>query len=196
MMRRFDGRPFVTGSDAVVDSAMDFAGAVAGTAAPPEVLADLCLLDVRYRGFDGRLHLGQLVVHRELAAELREIFTRMERWGFPIGRVVPAVRYCWSDEASMAADNTSAFNYRLIAGTDRLSRHATGRALDINPLRNPAVYPDGRIVPAGAVYRPGDPGTFTGDDPVVLTFREQGWRWGGDFTHLRDYHHFEKSGAL
>ena len=117
----------------------------------------------------------------------------METVGLP-GRPAPfpIVRYGWSDEASMAADNTSAFNYRLIAGTDRLSRHATGRALDINPRRNPAVYPDGRIAPAGAVYRPGSPGTFTGEHPVVLAFRERGWRWGGDFTHLQDYHHFEK----
>jgi peptidoglycan L-alanyl-D-glutamate endopeptidase CwlK len=92
----------------------------------------------------------------------------------------------------MAADNSSAFNYRLIAGTDRLSRHALGRAVDINPRENPAIYPDGRIVPAGAVRRPGKPGTFTEDHPVVRAFREKGWRWGGDFTHLRDYHHFEK----
>jgi hypothetical protein len=185
----------VADSGAVVDSAMDFAAAVAGTAAPPEALEDLCLIDVRYRGFDGRLHLGQLVVHRELAAEVREIFARILRWGFPIGRAVPIVRYGWSDELSMAADNTSAFNYRLIAGTARLSRHATGRALDINPLRNPVVHPDGRISPAGAVYRPGDPGTLTGDDPVVLAFRERGWSWGGGFSHVRDYHHFEKQGA-
>jgi peptidoglycan L-alanyl-D-glutamate endopeptidase CwlK len=185
----------MTDGGVVVDSAMDFAEAVAGTAGPPEVLETLCLIDIRYRGFDGLLHLGQLVVHRELALEIREIFTRMEGWGFPVGRAIPLVRYGWSDEGSMAADNTSAFNYRLIAGTDRLSRHAEGRALDINPLRNPAVYPDGRISPSGAVYRPGDPGTFTGNDPVVLAFREQGWHWGGDFTHLLDYHHFEKSGA-
>lgn len=186
----------MTDDSVVVDSAMDFAGAVADTAAPPEVVGALQLIDVRYRGFDGRLHLGQLVVHRELAADLREIFSRMERWGFPIGRAVPIMRYGWSDEASMAADNTSAFNYRPIAGTERLSCHATGRAIDINPFRNPAVYPDGRIAPAGAVYRPGAPGTFTGGDPVVLAFREHGWRWGGDLTHLRDYHHFEKPGAF
>jgi peptidoglycan L-alanyl-D-glutamate endopeptidase CwlK len=182
----------VTDDGVIVDSAMDFAGAVAGTAAPQGVLEALCLIDVRYCGFDGRRHTGQLVVHRELAAEIREIFSRLERWGFPIGRAVPLVRYGWSDETSMVADNTSSFNYRLIAGTDRLSRHATGRALDINPLRNPAIYPEGRITPAGAVYRPGDPGTFTGGHPAVLAFREHGWRWGGDFAHIHDYHHFEK----
>jgi peptidoglycan LD-endopeptidase CwlK len=176
----------------IMDRAMDFAGAVKGAAAPRAVLDALCLIDVRYVGSDGRLHAGQLVIHRELAAEIREIFSLLVKWSFPVGRVIPIVRYGWSDEASMAADNTSAFNYRLVAGTDRLSRHATGRALDINPWRNPAIYPDGRITPAGATYRPGSPGTFTAQHPAVLAFRERGWRWGGDFDHVRDNHHFEK----
>lgn len=176
----------------IVDSAMDFGEAVAGTAAPREVLDALRLIDVRYRGFDGRLHAGQLVIHRELAAEVRAIFALLARENFPVGGAVPIIRYGWSDETSMAADNTSAFNYRFIAGTKMLSRHATGRALDINPRRNPALYPDGRIAPAGAFYRPGDPGTFTGGNQAVSAFRERGWRWGGDFDHMRDYHHFEK----
>lgn len=176
----------------IVDSAMAFGEAVLGTTAPRELLDTLCLVDLRYRGFDGRLHEGQIVIHRELAEEVREIFSLLEKWGFPVGGAVPIVRYGWSDDASMAADNTSAFNYRFIAGTERLSRHATGRAVDINPLRNPALYRDGRIAPPEALYRPGDPGTFTGGHPAVLAFRERGWRWGGDFDHMRDYHHFEK----
>jgi len=176
----------------IVDSAMDFAEAVVGSTAPREVLDALCLIDVRYWGFDGRLHAGQLVIYRELATEIREIFSLLQRENFPVGGAVPIVRYGWSDEASMAADNTSAFNYRFIAGTETLSRHATGRALDINPRRNPAIYPDGRIAPVGAEYRPGTPGTFTGEHPVVCAFRERGWRWGGHFDHMRDYHHFDK----
>jgi peptidoglycan LD-endopeptidase CwlK len=178
----------------IADSAMDFAQAMAGTAAPQELLESLSLIDVRYMGFDGRLHRGQLLVHRDLAAELRELFTLMEERRFPIAGVIPIVRFGWSDVASMAADNSSAFNYRVIAGTDHLSRHAVGRAVDINPRENPAVYPDGRTAPAGTVWRPGEPGTFTGDHPVVLAFRERGWRWGGDFNHITDYHHFEKAG--
>lgn len=178
--------------EVIVESAMAFAEAVAGTAAAREVVETLCLIDVRYRGFDGRLHVGQLVAHRDLAADIEEVFAMMERWRFPIAGVAPIVRYGWSDDASMAADNSSAFNYRTIAGTDRPSRHALGRAVDINPRENPAVYPDGRIAPAGAVYRPGSPGTFAGDHPAVCAFIERGWRWGGHFDHMRDYHHFEK----
>jgi peptidoglycan L-alanyl-D-glutamate endopeptidase CwlK len=181
-----------TDEGVIVDSAMDFVQSVAGTAAPPEVLDRLCLIDVRYCGFDGRLHKGQLVIHRELAGELQGLFLLMEQWRFPVAGAAPIVHFGWSDAASMAADNSSAFNYRPIAGTDRLSRHALGRAVDINPRENPAIYPDNRIAPAGAVWQPGQPGTFTKDHPVVRAFRKKGWSWGGEFTHLRDYHHFEK----
>lgn len=178
----------------IVNGDLDFARAVAGTKAPPEILDTLRLIDVRYCGFDGREHWGRLVVHRDLAGEVAELFALMERQRFPIGGVAPIVRFGWSDEASMAADNSSAFNYRTIAGTNRLSRHALGRAVDINPWENPAIYPDGRIAPPGASWRPGQPGVFDSDHPVVLAFRERGWSWGGDFTHLKDYHHFEKAG--
>ena len=176
----------------IVDSAMDFAGSVVGMAAPREVIEALCLISVGYVGFDGRLHEGQLVVHRELASDLEAIFVLMEMLKFPVTGAIPVARYGWSDAASMAADNTSAFNYRRIAGTNQLSSHANGRALDINPRRNPAVHPDGRIIPAGAAYRPGTPGTFTGEHPIVGALLERGWRWGGHFEHIRDYHHFEK----
>ncbi len=176
----------------IVDSALDFQHAVEGTEAPRELLDSLCLIEVLYHGFDACRHLGQLVVHRAVAAELRELFALMERQRFPIAGVKPMVRFGWSDEASMAADNTSAFNYRLVAGTARLSRHALGRAVDINPVENPVIYPGGRIVPPGAVWQPGKPGTFTGDHPVVSAFRDKGWKWGGHFDHIRDYHHFER----
>lgn len=171
---------------------LGFAEAVAGTTAPAETLEQLSLLSLRHLGFDGRWHRGQLVVRRELAAELAEIFALMEALRFPVAQVTPIVRYHWSDEASMAADNSSAFNYRLIAGTTRLSLHAEGRAIDINPRENPAIYPDGRVAPPGAVWRPESPGTFSANTPVVQAFLARGWRWGGHFTHIRDYHHFEK----
>ena len=177
----------------IVDSAMDFAQAVAGTAAPSKILESLRLIDVFYRGFDGRRHKGQLVVHRDLAADLLELFELMERQSFPVARVVPIVRFGWSDEASMAVDNSSAFNHRLVAGTSRISLHALGRAVDINPRENPAIHPDGRVVPAGAVRKPLQPGTFSKNHHVVSAFLEKGWRWGGDFTHIRDFHHFEKT---
>ena len=166
----------------IVDSAMDFAGAVAGTAAPREVLEALCLIDVRYRGFDGRLHQGQLVVHRELAAEIREIFALMERWDsrspapFRSSATAGPTRRRWPRTTPRPS-----ITARSRGRTGSPAMRRDGRSTSTRG-RNPAVYPDGRIAPAGAVYRPGNPGTFTGDHPVVRAFRERGWRWGGDFT--------------
>ncbi len=51
---------------AIVDSRMTFEEATAGTRAPREIIDKLCLVDVRYRAFDGRLHQGQLIIHQEV----------------------------------------------------------------------------------------------------------------------------------
>jgi peptidoglycan L-alanyl-D-glutamate endopeptidase CwlK len=176
----------------IVDSRLSFEAAIAGTAAPRAVIQELCLLDVRYVSFDGRLHQGQLVVHRRLQDELADIFAVIRAIGFPVGRVVPIVHYGWLDEASLADNNTSAFNYRRVAGATRLSRHATGQAVDINPGQNPVIYADGVSLPPGAVYQPQVPGTFTPDCPLMQEFFLRGWQWGGDFPGLKDYHHWEK----
>lgn len=176
----------------IVDSRLSFPEAIAGTAAPPSIVKELCLLQVHYYSFDGKLHQGQLVVHRRLREELREIFLIMKASRFPLARVIPIVHYQWSDEASMADNNASAFNYRLVSGTDRLSRHASGLAIDINPRQNPVVYADGRSLPTGAKYLPAAGGAIVREGPIGQAFLSHGWLWGGDFKPSPDYHHFEK----
>lgn len=176
----------------IVDSAMTFAASVAGTAAPPEIIGELCLLDVRYYSFDGLLHQGQLVVHRRIVEDVQAIFSLAEKIRFPIAKVVPVVHYGWSDETSMADNNSSAFNYRTVAGGNRMSHHARGLAVDINPFQNPVVYASGRTAPQGATYWPGERGVLTVDNPLVREFIKRGWRWGGNFRSFKDYHHFEK----
>lgn len=47
--------------------------------------------------------------------------------------------YDADDERSMTANNTSAFCYRTVAGSTKLSTHSRGLAVDINPLYNPYV---------------------------------------------------------
>lgn len=44
-----------------------------------------------------------------------------------------------SDTASIEVNNTSAFCYRAVTGGTKLSNHAFGRAIDINPQQNPYV---------------------------------------------------------
>ena len=175
------------------ENRMTFAEATRGTEAPLSVMEGLCLVDVSFRDFTGRKRAGQLVVHESVRQDMLDIFALMEKTGFPLSRVIPISAYDWSDDASMAANNTSAFNYRFVAGTGRLSRHALGLAVDINPFLNPVMYADGRISPPGARYLPGVDGTLTPESPIVLAFLQRGWQWGGLFQSFKDYHHFEKS---
>lgn len=176
----------------IIDSSMSFGDAIAGTDAPADVVGNLCLLEVCYFSFDGKLHQGQLVVHKKLRRDLLDIFTLIRNTGFKVARVIPMVKYGWSDDLSMADNNTSAFNYRFVAGTQRLSLHAAGQAVDINPFRNPVFYKDGVSAPPGASYDLTADGTLYGESPIVQAFQSKGWRWGGNFESVRDYHHFER----
>jgi peptidoglycan LD-endopeptidase CwlK len=119
---------------------------------------------------------------------VEEIFREIEAARFPVHRVVPIARYGWNDDDSCRANNSSAFNFRMVAGTKVLSDHATGRAVDLNPFLNPYFKPGHPVIGS---YDPAAPGTFTGEDVVVRAFKKRGWRWGGDWKH-RDYHHFAK----
>ncbi len=130
-------------------------------------------------------------MHRDLAEEIVELFTFMFEIRFPIEQIVPASQFNFDDEAMMQANNTSAFNYRNIAGTTRLSIHAFGRAIDINPRLNP-MFVNGVAHPPNARYIPRAPGVLDKNHPVVCKFRELDWTWGGDWDEPVDYHHFEK----
>jgi len=178
--------------DIIIDSNMTFEDAIKGTKAPDSVINTLCLLDVRYFSTDGKLHLGQLVISKEVKDDINEIFELIRETRFPIKHAIPIVRYNWSDDESMKDNNTSAFCYRFIAGTTRLSNHSYGRAVDINPFFNPVVYPDGKISPKGAEYNPENAGTLNENSPIVKKFLEKGWRWGRKFTKYADNHHFDK----
>ena len=172
---------------------MSFAEAVDGSTAPLEVIDSLSMVDVTYYSFDGLRHSGQIVVDAGLEDDIYEIFQLIERLKFPVGKAIPIAAYHWEDGDSMADNNSSGFNFRVIADTNKLSLHSFGRAVDINPVQNPVIYPAGIIAPAGALYRPQNNGTFTTNHPVVQEFIKRGWHWGGNFEQPKDYHHFEKT---
>ena len=176
----------------IVDSDFNFSDAIAGTTAPLEIVDRLSMVDVFYFSFDGRRHQGQIIVNSDLEDDIYAIFTLIEKLKFPIGKAIPIVAYSWQDHESMAANNTSSFNYRVIEGTTKLSLHSFGRALDINPVQNPVIYPHGLIAPEGTVYNPQKKGAFTAANTIVQEFLKRGWHWGGNFEQPKDYHHFEK----
>jgi peptidoglycan LD-endopeptidase CwlK len=176
----------------IYDSQMTFEESIKGTKAPKDVIEKLELIDVQYYSFDGKLHQGQLVVHKDVLQDVIEIFDIIKEIKYPVEKALPIVLYDWSDNGSMDDNNSSAFNYRFIAGTKRLSNHAFGKAVDINPMNNPYITSDGKIIPSGGEYDTEEFATFTEDHPVVKAFKERGWRWGGNFNSYKDYHHFDK----
>jgi hypothetical protein len=162
-------------------------------------LTDLRYLRVDHVTFDGAVASGELIVAAALAPHAVELFRRLYALGFPIRQLRLVDDYGASDDASMAADNSSAFNFRVVAGTNVLSQHALGRAIDINPVENPWRRPD-RIVPIeGVAFADRTlvrPGMIVRPGPVVAALDEQGWEWGGDWRHASDDHHVVWSRAL
>ena len=158
---------------------------------PLKIKKNLRLISVTYFSFDNKLHQGQILIHKDLVSDLHEIFKIIGQKKFPIDKVIPINHYNWSDELSMNANNTSAFNYRFVKGTKKLSPHAVGRAIDINPLLNPQIK-KGKIFPVDANYNPEIEGTITANSFLVKEFTKRGWKWGGNWRSLKDYQHFEK----
>ncbi len=179
----------------IIDSALSFEEAVRDNPAfpAPEWLRNgLVVLELQYWSYDGQVHQGQLVVHRAIEGQVKSIFQEMFDQKIPIAKMVTISVYSWDDEASMQDNNCSAYNYRNIAGTDELSFHALGLAIDIDPRINPYIEGDS-VQPRGAVYDPSVPGTLTRDSALVQIFKKHGFDWGGDWMAERgyvDYQHF------
>lgn len=175
----------------VVDSEFSFEEAIAGIEIPVEIKKDLTLITVLYNGFDNKIHKGQLLLHKKVSAEVKEIFDVLLSKRFPIEKIIPIAHYNWDDDRSMVDNNTSAFNYRKIDGSEKLSNHSYGLAIDINPLQNPFIKGK-KVLPKGAKYDKNEMGTIDSKSIVVKAFKEKGWQWGGDWKSRKDYQHFEK----
>jgi hypothetical protein len=168
----------------------------------PVRLGDLRYLRVSYVGFDGAPHTGELVVHEDVAEDVVSVFDRMYAARWPVARMRLVDTYRGDDDRSMAANNTSAYNCRRVAGSSSWSEHAFGKAIDINPVQNPYVRSGSVDPPAGRPYADIDRsvgartahGVVREGDVVVRAFAEVGWEWGGHWTTSKDYQHFSLSG--
>jgi poly-gamma-glutamate synthesis protein (capsule biosynthesis protein) len=160
----------------------------------PVPRSDLRYLRMTYYGFDGLAHRGEMVVHRTAATKIISVFRRAYNARFPIYRMRLVDDYRGSDDASMAANNTSAFNCRRTSGGTAWSQHSYGRAVDVNPVQNP--YVSGGVVepPAGKAYVTRSPlrkGMVTWT--VRDAFADIGWYWGGAWRYSKDYQHFSSN---
>ncbi len=158
---------------------------------------DLRYLRMTYRGFDGKAHTGEMVVHEDLARSVTKAFRALYDAGWPIQRMRLVDDFRGDDDRSMAANNTSGFNCRRV-GQEHWSAHAHGAAIDLNPVQNPYVIEGSVQPPAGRHFaavdrsRQGDApaGAIRAGDVVVRAFARIGWEWGGDWSSSKDYQHF------
>ena len=138
---------------------------------------------------------GEMVCNKDIAHDLLCVFCALFARGYPINSIRLVDDFGADDEASMRANNTSCFNYRQIAGTRTLSKHAFGMAVDINPFENPCVKGQW-IQPSTAVEfvdRKKDfPHKIDEKDFCKEVFTSFGFQWGGHWRSMKDYQHFEK----
>ena len=168
----------------------------------PVPLGDLRHLVVSHVDFDGRSREGELIVAADVADQVEQVFAELHDQRFPIERMRLVDDWAGDDDRSMAANNTSANNCRRVAGTDRWSDHAYGRAVDINPVQNPYVVGDDVRPPAAEDFvdadrlPDGEPaaGVISEGGVVRAAFSRIGWDWGGLFPDP-DYQHFSTEPA-
>jgi hypothetical protein len=137
------------------------------------------------------------MVARHVAWPVVRCFHTLFDKRFHIRRMGLIENYGADDQRSMAADDTSAFNGRYVAGTRRWSMHAYGIAIDIDPVENPYVSGSYVSPPAGRVYADRSlhrRGMIHARDKVVRAFAAIGWKWGGSWRPARDFQHFSANG--
>ena len=168
----------------------------------------LRLVKFNYLGGDDKIHDdGEMVVMDAAAVHVLRIFDSLRQMGFPIFKARPINEFDGDDNASMRANNSSAFNDRNVAGGSTPSLHAYGLAIDVNPVQNPFLVLSNAVVkiepPAGAEYlnrmneRPGNPLRRGMAEAVVRLFADEGFLiWGGYWDNPIDYQHFQVSRKL
>ena len=164
----------------------------------PVSLGDLRYVRMTYVGFDGNPHAGEMVVHKDYAVPVARVFKRLYDARWPIRRMRLVDDYRVDDNRSMAANNTSGYNCRRVAGSRAWSAHAYGAAIDINPVQNPDLTGVSVAPSAGRRFADTDRsadahpprGVITANGPVVRAFGRIGWEWGGTWSSQKDYQHF------
>ena len=173
--------------------------------------SDLRYVRVLHWGPDGVVHIGELIVNQKIADDIVDIFRSLYDADYVIGKMVLIDTYIASDnstfeenntadDVSMADNNTSSFNYRVVAGSTSLSNHARGLAIDVNPFYNPWVHTLNGVEmvepESGAQYADRSldcPYYINHEDLCYQLFIGHGFTWGGDWNTSKDYQHFQKT---
>lgn len=167
-----------------------------GPEAVAELLPELRYLRLLYYDFNGRVRKGEMVCNQAIAEDLLYVFKELYKAKYPIASIRLIEDFDGDDTRSMEANNTSCFNYRTATrSATKLSAHALGMAVDVNPLQNPYVKED--VVEPEAARPYADRSAefehkITEEDLCCRLFRSRGFQWGGSWHSVKDYQHFEK----
>ena len=159
---------------------------------------DLRYLHVLHKDLNGKEHAGEMIVNKHIAETVLDILKKLYEANYPIEKIRLVDEYNADDELSMEDNNSSAFNFRFISHTTRISKHGLGLAVDINTLYNPytKVVDGERIIePITAepyLDRDADfPYKIKKGDLCYKLFIKAGFEWGGEWEDRKDYQHFE-----
>lgn len=164
-------------------------------------LDELRYLHILHYNFDGMVTEGELICNTAIALDLLDIFYELYRNEYQIEQVRLIDEYDGDDTASMEDNNTSCFNYRVVEGSDSLSKHALGLAIDVNPFYNPYITYDKtgktHVSPEAAVTYADRSMDFAykidENDLCYKLFIRHGFIWGGNWNSVKDYQHFQKT---
>ena len=164
-------------------------------------LDDLRYVVLLYNDFNGETKSGEMICNKKIAQDILEIFYELYTSGYQIESIKLIDEFGGDDTTSMLANNTSCFNYRVVENTTRLSNHAYGLAIDLNPFYNPYITygkdGDGNDSPEGSeAYSDrsqGFPYKIYENDLAYKLFKAHGFKWGGNWNSVKDYQHFERS---
>lgn len=168
---------------------------------PAVTWEELRYVHIWHYDFDGNPAEGELICNEYIAQDLLEIFYELYRNEYRLEKVLLIDEYDGDDIASMEDNNTSCFNYRVVADSSSLSNHAYGLAVDVNPLYNPYVAygKDGALnvsPESGKDYADRSsnfPYKIDEEDLCYKLFTRHGFTWGGSWNHSKDYQHFQKT---
>lgn len=163
----------------------------------PVGLEDLSYMTVAFRGFDGRDHMGEMIVAASAVEDLVAVFETLYEADYPIEEMRVASMEDLEAEPTGDGNLTESFVCRLATGGSTWSQHAFGLAVDINPFHNPYLRGDVLIPEMAGAYLDRDrvlPGMIVEGDVVTQAFDAIGWGWGGRWSTLDDWQHFSRSG--
>jgi len=155
---------------------------------PQEIIDKIVQVNVDYRGFNNQIYHGQVIVHKDLVSSIYRIFKRiLLETNFPMTSVLPISMFNWNIFSRF--NNCGAFDWRFVSNDHEISDHSFGAAIDINPVLNPWVQ-KGLVNSPNYPYDQNKRGALYANSDVVKIFKEEGWKWGGDWKNSKDWMHF------